>query len=386
MPAGTARASYEIVVIGAGIFGSSVAWEAARRGRRTLVLERGPLPNPSAASYGPSRKIRSTYVEPHYASLAQEAMAAWRRLETEVGRELYLPVGNLAYTELEEQPHLDDLERVARLVGARLEVLERSELRRRFPQFKRARRALFEEQAGVLRATDCVRAIQQQAARLGADIVDRCQVDRIEPVSADLEVSTSLGRFRAPWVVAAAGGWSNRLLPELSEALVQSQQALVYLEGVPAAYSYPAFVPFSCHDSGVYGFPAQPGVGLKIAQHVEGRRLTDPDFDRSEPPTGFREAIADFLRDSLGLRLDDYRLTFDNCMYNLSRSNDFLLDFHPRLPGLFIATAGSGHGFKFGSILGRVVMDRLDGLGSERWSPLFSYGRFLSASAAPRLL
>jgi len=73
-------------------------------------------------------------------------------------------------------------------------------------------------------------------------------------------------------------------------------------------------------------------------------------------------------------------------MYNLSSSNDFLLDFHPSLPGVFLATAGSGHGFKFGSILGTVVMDRLDGLASERWSPQFSYASFLTASGRSRLL
>ena len=166
MQARSAESQYEIVVIGAGIFGSSISWEAARRGRKTLLLERQAVPNPIAASFGPSRKIRSTYVEPHYARLAQEAMAAWRVLEAELGLELYLPVGNLAYTELEAQPHLDELERVSREVGSELELLDQAALRRRFPQFKRARRALFERQAGYLRATTCVTTMQQQAVQL----------------------------------------------------------------------------------------------------------------------------------------------------------------------------------------------------------------------------
>ena len=73
-------------------------------------------------------------------------------------------------------------------------------------------------------------------------------------------------------------------------------------------------------------------------------------------------------------------------MYNLSKSNDFLLDFHPRMPGVFLATAGSGHGFKFGSVLGQMVLDRLDGIESTRWTPQFSYDAFLTAGARPRLL
>ena len=46
----------------------------------------------------------------------------------------------------------------------------------------------------------------------------------------------------------------------------------------------------------------------------------------------------------------------------------------------------SGHGFKFGSVLGRIVLDRLDGIQSNRWSPQFSYDFFLTASSRPRLL
>jgi glycine/D-amino acid oxidase-like deaminating enzyme len=89
---------YDLVVIGGGIFGLSVAWEAGRRGRRTLVVERRSIPNPVAASYGPSRKIRSTYLDPHYARLAHEAMAAWRDVEAVVGAVLYVPAGNLSFT------------------------------------------------------------------------------------------------------------------------------------------------------------------------------------------------------------------------------------------------------------------------------------------------
>jgi len=56
------------------------------------------------------------------------------------------------------------------------------------------------------------------------------------------------------------------------------------------------------------------------------------------------------------------------------------------MPGVFLATAGSGHGFKFGSLLGKIVLDRLDGIQSDRWAPQFSYDSFISASSRPRLL
>ena len=105
--AATTTETFDLLIVGGGAFGLGTAAEAAGRGRRVAVIERGPLPNPVAASYGPSRKIRSTYTEPHYAALAREAMTAWRQIERETGAELYLPVGNLAFSTLDDQPHLD---------------------------------------------------------------------------------------------------------------------------------------------------------------------------------------------------------------------------------------------------------------------------------------
>jgi glycine/D-amino acid oxidase-like deaminating enzyme len=193
--------------------------------------------------------------------------------------------------------------------------------------------------------------------------------------------------YRAPQVVVAAGGWSRRLFPELSPALWQCQQGIVYLDGVPPAFCRPAFVPFSAAETGFYGFPAEPGrVGLKLARHLPTDPIDDPDFDRRTTPPGFVDAVSDFARRWLGLEPGDYRVSYDSCMYNLSTSTDFLVDFHPDMPGVFLATAGSGHGFKFGSILGRIVLDRLAGIEDERWSPQFSYHSFTTAAARPRLL
>jgi glycine/D-amino acid oxidase-like deaminating enzyme len=381
-----AGGAFDLIVVGGGVFGLSTALEAGRRRRQTLVVERGAVPNPVAASYGPSRKIRSTYLDPHYTRLALEAMAEWRRLEAETGKELYVAAGNLVVSDGDADAHLDTLEANARRGGAKVRSLDADTLRREFPQFRRGRRALLEEEAGFLRATDCVIALKELAGRqnvqfaTGQDATVACD-------GGFVEVRTATATYRAPRIVVAAGGWSNRLMPELGRALWQCQQGIMYLEGVPEAFCRPAFVPYSGADTGFYGFPAEPGrMGFKLARHLVTDPIADPDFDRRTTPPGFAEAAGEFLRDWFGLDPGQYRATYESCMYNLSPSSDFLLDFHPEMPGVFLATAGSGHGFKFGSILGRVVLDRLDGIQSDRWSPQFSYEAFRSASSRPRLL
>lgn len=378
--------SFDLIVVGGGVFGLSTALEAGRRRRQTLVVDRRAVPNAIAASYGPSRKIRSTYLDPHYTGLALEAMAGWRQIEAETGKELYVAAGNLNVSHGEADAHLDTLEANARRGGAKVRWLDAGDLRREFPQFRRGHRALLEVDAGFLRATDCVTALRELCERHGVRFAtgDDASIAR----GGDrVEVRTDTATYHAPQVVAAAGGWSRRLFPELGRALWQCRQGIMYLEGVPQAFCRPAFIPYSGADTGFYGFPADPGrAGLKVARHLVTDPIDDPDFDRRTPPPGFVEAAHEFVRTWLDLDPGQYRATYESCMYNLSTSNDFLLDFHPDVPGVFLATAGSGHGFKFGSVLGRIVLDRLDGIESDRWTPQFSYESFVTASSRPRLL
>lgn len=373
---------FDLLVVGGGAFGLGTAVEAARRGRTVAVIERGPLPNPVAASYGPSRKIRSTYTEPHYAALAREAMAAWRQIERETGAELYLAVGNLAYTALDEQPHLDALEAISRQIGADIELLDQSAMRVRYPQFRRAKRALLERDAGFVRASACIEALRVVAERAGAVILPEREIVDVDLDGPDVVVVTAGGeRFRGERAVLAVGGWTKRLLPELAEVLTQTQQGIMYLAEVPDAFRSPAFPAWGCSDDGVYGFPAWKSDPFKIAHHTQSPAVDSPDFDRSTTPAGFVEEMQAFLRDQLGIDPEWSWLRAESCMYNLSPTSDFLIDFHPDDSRLLVATGGSGHGFKFGSVIGSAVMDRLDGVPSSRWSPIFAWDHVVRSPA-----
>ena len=312
-------------------------------------------------------------------------MVAWRQLERETGRELLVPAGNFAYTRLDEQPYLDALEAVAHEVGAPIERFDGQQIAARFPQFRGARRAIMETDAGFLRASACVATLRELAEGAGAVVMTDREVAEVRAGRDGMvAVATDGARYTGSQAVLALGGWSKRLLPELGETLVQSQQGLMYLADVPAAFRYPEFPAFSCPDSGFYGFPAHREEPMKVAHHTFGEPIASPDFDRSTTPPGFVEDIRAFVREHLGLDPDDFPVRAESCMYNLSPSSDFLLDFHPSDPRLFVATGGSGHGFKFGSIIGAIIVDRLDGRPSPRWSPQFSWERVTAAPVAAR--
>lgn len=88
------------------------------------------------------------------------------------------------------------------------------------------------------------------------------------------------------------------------------------------------------------------------------------------PPEGERACRA-ALREiipALGDRPFDYGRV---CWYTDTPTGDFLIDYHPSYTGLFLATGGSGHGFKFLPVIGERIVDalggKLEGALRDRW-------------------
>ena len=192
----------ELVVVGGGIFGLASALEAARRGRRVVLLERGRIPAQDAASTSPSRKLKSTYRDPAYSRLGVAAMAAWAELEREAGADLVVRLGNLVVSPEADDPRLEEQAGNSEAAGGTIERLDERALRRRFPQFLRARSANFEPTAGFVRATEAVRAIRRLVEQAGVSIVEGAAVDAWQQLDADQVLDGS--RRLVSWPPAAA--------------------------------------------------------------------------------------------------------------------------------------------------------------------------------------
>src|SRR5918912_3914470 len=101
---GVSAASYEIVVVGGGIEGSSVAYHLARQGRQVLVVERAEPAVEPAASWASAAGVRRQGRHPAEARLAIEAIERWRSLEAELEADLhYRRDGNLKLAEGEAE-------------------------------------------------------------------------------------------------------------------------------------------------------------------------------------------------------------------------------------------------------------------------------------------
>src|SRR5579884_2270462 len=88
--------TYEVVVVGAGVFGAWTALELEQRGARVLLLDAYGPANSRASSGGESRIIRMGYgAEEVYTRWARESLGAWLALFRSIGQELFYPTGVL---------------------------------------------------------------------------------------------------------------------------------------------------------------------------------------------------------------------------------------------------------------------------------------------------
>lgn len=61
---------------------------------------------------------------------------------------------------------------------------------------------------------------------------------------------------------------------------------------------------------------------------------------------------------------------------------DFIITHHPSYAGLFLATGGSGHGFKFLPVLGEKIVDAIQGRLDPELQELWAWPGYSSATAA----
>src|SRR5262245_2956545 len=162
----------DVTIIGLGVMGSAAAWQLARRGLRVLGLEQFSPAHDRGSSHGRTRVIRQAYFEhPDYVPLVLRAYELWRELEAETKRTLMVRTGMLMIGP-PDGPVLRGSLESARRHAIPHRLLSRDELARAHPffRFRPQDQALWEDEAGVLFAEECVLAFQDRARELGAEL------------------------------------------------------------------------------------------------------------------------------------------------------------------------------------------------------------------------
>jgi sarcosine oxidase len=350
--------TYDAIVLGGGTMGSAAAWALAKRGLRTVVLERFAHVHDRGSHGGRTRIIRHAYAEsPEYVPLVQRADDLWLDLERESGQRLLYRTGGLELA-APGHDHARAARRSADEHGLPYEWLSPEETRRRWPAFAVPDDwdVLYSPQAGFLVTEPSLRALAAAARPLGAELREHEPARAWGATAAGAWVRTDRATYHADRLVVTAGAWAGQILADLGLPLTVRRKVLWWLAVEdPAPFlpdRFPIFITGS--DAGeVYGFPIHDHPGLKIANHLGGEP-TDPDgVERAVRDEEKADVVA--LASRLLPGVTDRVLESAVCLYTLTPDTDFVVDRHPRWPHVAVGAGFSGHGFKFAPAIGELL-------------------------------
>jgi sarcosine oxidase len=338
---GSARsvARTDFLVIGAGVTGLSAARALTRSGCQVTVVDQAEIGHRDGGSHGACRIFRLGYNEPGYVLLARQASALWTELETACGERLLHPTPQLTIG-----PDLPAVRAAMRAAGAPCELLPAAEAMARFPGVHVTGEVLVEPDSAVIAADRALTGL----AGLIPEISTGVRVTSLADDGRRVRAWTDAGQVEARRVIVCAGPWTPGLLATAGISVPGSAtlEQVAYLD--PAHAAAPV-MPIFVHYGGAfpYGLPVPGSRQYKFGLHHSGRPA-DPDHQARAADPGLLRRVEQAARTYLP-GCDPAPVAMERCVYDNSPDEDFLVG---RIGNVVIGSGTSGHGFKFGPLLG----------------------------------
>jgi sarcosine oxidase len=379
-----ANSKFDVIVVGAGVFGAWSAYFLQRAGRRVLLLDAYGPASSRASSGGETRIIRMGYgPDELYTKWSHRSLPLWEELQERSGVRLFHRTGVL-WMAREGDEYVRAIVEVLRQCGIHAEEMDERELARRYRQMRigAGTFGILETESGALMARRSVQTVSAEFVKLGGEY-------RTEKVKAPggsgrsagdrggcvREVETASGeKYSAETFVFAVGSWLPKIFPELLGERIFVTRQEVFFFGVPAGvsdFAPPKMPTFLDRVDAFYGIPDLENRGLKVADDDHGER-TDPDMQERVVSEGAAKKAREYLARRFPAMKDAPLVEARVCQYENSSNGDFLVDRHPEFENVWLVGGGSGHGFKHGPAMGEYVARMVNGSGQVE--PRFSLG------------
>jgi len=290
----------DVIIIGGGVIGCSVAFHLVKAGLACAVLDRGELGREASwASAGIlTHGNRSSFST--YGRMATESRAMYPALVTELRARTALDLdyresgGLHVFFEEAEAAGAADYCAESRRRDIACDLLSAEELRAEEPTVAQdALCALRFPDDGSIRPQRLTRALAQAAATMGARLLPHTPVvDFVRNGDRIVGVVTRGGVIEGDQFVLTAGAWSGQLGERLGVAVAvgPSKGQIVLLEAAPSAVRH------VIHAGDNYLVPRSDGMV------IIGATVEDAGFDKSSTADGVQSLLDWALRVAPGLR------------------------------------------------------------------------------------
>jgi len=358
--------TYDVAVIGAGVFGAWTAYSLRKSGATVALFDAYGPANARASSGGESRIIRMGYGAAEvYTRWSMHALPLWKELFAQAGRsELFQQTGVLWIAHEGEPYALATLDTLAE-AGTQFQKLSHTDLTRRYPQivFDNDSWGIFEPQSGVLMARRAVQAVVAQAQKNGVAYRPDAVLSPTGEGRLGHIVTASGDNISAGSFVFACGPWLPKVFPEILGGRIFPTRQEIFFFGVPSGdsrFAPPSMPTWLQMRDEFYGMPDLESHGFKIAHDHHGP-LVDPDTQSRTATPKAIAAAKEFIARRFPALKDAPIVESRVCQYENTSSGDFLIDRHPAFENVWLVAGGSGHGFKHGPSVGEYAAARVTG-------------------------
>jgi len=358
------KRAFDYIVVGCGGIGSAAAyWLSREAGEEVLALEQFHLGHDRGGSEDHSRIIRLSYHAPEYTALTPYTYEAWSEVEKESGTQLVFKSGGLDLEPVEDEPkYVNQYAGAMREAGIPYEELSAREVMDRFPQFRLddSVRAVYQADAGLVDAAKANATHAALARAHGTTILANTPMRELRIVGDGVEVATDGGTFSARRLVVAAGAWTNEVLHHVGVELpiTCTQEQVTYFQSKDleefSPERFPVWIWHGGPERSFYGLPAYGEPATKAGQDVGGDVVTvhTRTFEPNERVlANLRSFLEEYIPGSLGPEL--YTKT---CLYDMPPDRELVLGALPDVPQISVFV-GAGHGFKFASLVGKILSE-----------------------------
>ena len=378
------RSAADVVIVGGGCMGASVAFHLATRGLANVVLVEREAALGAGSTGRNAGGVRHQFSNEANIRLSIESIRALERFRDEVGADVDFHQDGYLFL-LSSPSSLEAFRRnvsLQRACGVEVEWLDAADAARLAPGL---------DAAGVLGATFCARdgiadpngvtmGYAKAAQALGVEIVRGTEVTGIDVAAGRVDgVRTTHGRIATRAVVNAAGPWARRI---------------GRLAGVEVPVDPIRRHIFIAQD---FTRPVPPTRIMVIDFettfyfHREGAGVLFGMGDRGEPP-GFDTTVRwDFLPEVIDVAIRRLPALADASvshawagLYEMSPDANPILGAVPEVAGLYLINGFSGHGFQHSPAAGRILADVLTGRDPGMDLAPFACTRFTSATPGER--
>lgn len=366
----------DIIVIGAGIQGASLAFHLARAGASPLVLDRPGLTSATGRSSG---LVRMHYDVPENASLAWRSLAYFRNWTDAVGGHCgFTRTGFLQLVPPELTEPLTANVALQQSLGIATELVTAQQVRGLAPEMATddLDLAAYEPESGYADPSATAASLLAAARACGASVRHAAVTAILAEGSRVTGVRTTVGDVAADIVVLAAGGWSAEIARSVGLQLPIRAWVhdVAYVLRPPGAATFPAFIDFG---RAMYARPE--GEHLVLVGLEDGNPVLDGPDDVRRGADGFAERAVERITGRLPRLADG---GFHSAHYGVDGiTPDQQPIIGPAAPygpdGLWLDTGFSGTGFKTAPAVGEsLARSILHGTDASPELAIFGFDRF----------